>query len=290
MDCTAFNHFVKNTFQKYTENHKAPNPSLLRSIFTTWLYSLRYDTEDSFLQQIKSSSAKWKAHSEQIAATVYNKELVYQKKEFSQLLHFCEVYAEQFSPQRNTSSQQAPQKEESDDSQRKSRKKRKQPQSLSTKSRSKQQQQPLSVSTIEMTDKEYIVEKLVNIRVNNEGEKQVSVKWQGYRHPTWEPYSAIQNQLPELMAKLEQELLDLEEEQNQRQKSESNTVPDNDHDQIVTTFLTAYITEHHITAKYRWSPNQLNALEYASINYHLPINETTDKLKKKIMHLVRQQC
>ena len=61
-----------------------------------------------------------------------------------------------------------------------------------------------------MTDKEYIVEKLVNIRVNNEGEKQVSVKWQGYRHPTWEPYSAIQNQLPELMAKLEQELLDLD--------------------------------------------------------------------------------
>ena len=85
MDCTAFNHFVKNTFQKYTENQKAPNPSLLRSIFTTWLYSLRYDTEDSFLQQIKSSSAKWKAHSEQIAATVYNKELVYQKKEFSLL-------------------------------------------------------------------------------------------------------------------------------------------------------------------------------------------------------------
>ena len=112
MDCTAFNHFVKNTFQKYTENQKAPNPSLLRSIFTTWLYSLRYDTEDSFLQQIKSSSAKWKAHSEQIAATVYNKELVYQKKEFSQLLHFCEVYAEQFSPQRNTSSQQVQQKEE----------------------------------------------------------------------------------------------------------------------------------------------------------------------------------
>jgi hypothetical protein len=63
---------------------------------------------------------------------------------------------------------------------------------------------------------------------------------------------------------------------------------------VILHFACSYIyttlTEHHITAKYRWSPNQLNALEYASINYHLPINETTDKLKKKIMHLVRQQC
>src|SRR6185437_3875951 len=94
---STFTSFVKTTFQKYTENQKAPNPSLLRSIFTTWLYSLQYDTEDTFLQRIKSSSAKWKAHSEQMAATVYNKELVYQTKEFSQLLHFCELYAEQFS-------------------------------------------------------------------------------------------------------------------------------------------------------------------------------------------------
>ena len=76
--------FVKQTFRKYTTvttHGQAHNPSLLRSIFTTWRYSLRYDTEDPFLQQIKASSTKWKAHSEHVAATVYNKELMYQKKE-----------------------------------------------------------------------------------------------------------------------------------------------------------------------------------------------------------------
>ena len=77
---TSFTTLVKATFRKYTDTGKGPNPSLLRSIFTTWLYGLRYDTDDAFLQEIKSSSAKWKAHSEQVASTVYNKELVYQQK------------------------------------------------------------------------------------------------------------------------------------------------------------------------------------------------------------------
>ena len=72
---------------------KGPNPSLLRSIFTTWLYGLRYDTEDGFLQEIKASSAQWKAHSELMASTVYNKELIYQQKQFAQLLLFCESYS-----------------------------------------------------------------------------------------------------------------------------------------------------------------------------------------------------
>ena len=63
MDTNAFTYWVKRTFRKYTPGGQAPNPSLLRSIFTTWLYSLRYDTEDDFLRQIKASSAKWKAHS-----------------------------------------------------------------------------------------------------------------------------------------------------------------------------------------------------------------------------------
>ena len=93
MDTHAFTYLVKRTFRKYTPGGQAPNPSLLRSIFTTWLYSLRYDTEDGFLQQIKASSAKWKAHSERVAGAVYNKEQVYQKREFALLLSFCEEYA-----------------------------------------------------------------------------------------------------------------------------------------------------------------------------------------------------
>ncbi len=96
MSPTGFTNFVKTTFGKYTEGGKAPNPSLLRSIFTTWLYGLRYDTEDAFLAQIKASSAQWKAHSEQIAATVYNKQLVYQQREFAVLLKFCEAYSGRF--------------------------------------------------------------------------------------------------------------------------------------------------------------------------------------------------
>ena len=93
MNPTPFTKYVKATFGKYTEGGKAPNPSLLRSIFTTWLYGLRYDTEDAFLAQIKASSARWKAHTEQIAASVYNKELVYQQREFAVLLQFCEAYS-----------------------------------------------------------------------------------------------------------------------------------------------------------------------------------------------------
>ena len=96
MSSTSFTSFVKQTFRKYTAEGRAPNPSLLRSIFTTWLYSLRYDTEDEFLAQIKASSAKWKAHSEHVAATVYNKESMYQKKEFALLLRFCEQYAQRY--------------------------------------------------------------------------------------------------------------------------------------------------------------------------------------------------
>ena len=93
---TSFTNYVKTTFGKYTDNGRSPNPSLLRSIFTTWLYGLRYDTEDEFLQQIKASSARWKAHSEQIAAAVYNRELIYQHREFAVLLRFCEQYSSRF--------------------------------------------------------------------------------------------------------------------------------------------------------------------------------------------------
>jgi hypothetical protein len=96
MSSSSFTAFAKQTFRKYTAEGRAPNPSLLRFIFTTWLYSLRSDTEDAFLVQIKSNSAKWKAHSEHVAATAYNKEAVYQRKEFALLLRFCEMYAQRY--------------------------------------------------------------------------------------------------------------------------------------------------------------------------------------------------
>ncbi len=98
---TGFTLFVKTTFGKYTEGGKTPNPSLLRSIFTTWLYGLQYDSDDTYLQEIKASSAQYKAHSEMVARTVYNKELVYQAKQFAQLLSFCERYSERFAYDRS---------------------------------------------------------------------------------------------------------------------------------------------------------------------------------------------
>ena len=37
----SFTSFVKATFAKYLDGGQAPNPTLLRSIFTTWLYGLQ---------------------------------------------------------------------------------------------------------------------------------------------------------------------------------------------------------------------------------------------------------
>ena len=165
--------------------------------FTTWLYSLRYDAEDSFLQQIKASSAKWKAHSERVASTVYNKELVYQKKEFSQLLQFCELYAEQFAPSLRTAPTFASNRRSHSKIEKKinlnRQKRRKTDHSSSASSgKSRREAQSQSVSQTEMTQEEYTVEELVNIRINDQGVKQILIKWEGYRRRTWEPYSEIE--------------------------------------------------------------------------------------------------
>ena len=53
---------------------------------------------------------------------------------------------------------------------------------------------------------QYVVEELVDVRVNKEGEKQVLVKWEGYRRRTWEPYSSMKEQLPVVVAELERRL------------------------------------------------------------------------------------
>ena len=188
-----------------------------------------------------------------MAATVYNKELVYQKKEFTQLLSFCELYAEQFSSQ-SENVEYSP-----------SKKKRRKASSTNNN------------KTYE-TDQEYVVEDLLDIRVNNKGEKQVMVRWEGYLRPTWEPYESIKEQLPDMIVELEEKL-----------SNPHNNTGGNEHNEIIHTFLLDYITKNNVSVKYRWSAEALNALEYESLNYGLPINETTEGLRKKIMYLVRNQ-
>ena len=58
-----------------------------------------------------------------------------------------------------------------------------------------------------------MVEALLRIRDNGQGEKQVRVRWEGYRRETWEPYESIKQQLPEMMAELEHELVAAEVEE-----------------------------------------------------------------------------
>ena len=162
MGPTVFTSFVKTTFGKYTEGGKAPNPSLLRSIFTTWLYGLRYDTEDAFLAQIKASSAQWKAHSEQIAATVYNKQLVYQQREFAALLRFCETYSSRFAYDARPGEEVPHQRQKST-------------RAGTRPVAGKRRQRPeadASASADQTTDA-YVVEQLVDIREDGEGVKQV---------------------------------------------------------------------------------------------------------------------
>ena len=182
MGPTAFTSFVKLTFSRYTDGGKGPNPSLLRSIFTTWLYGLQYDTEDAFLQEIKASSAKWKAHSEQIAATVYNKDVIYQHKVFAQLLLFCETYSERYAYNRQTErpTQVSESSSEKGNAELSGHRRSSRKRSRVVSAHSTDAAQDTEVA-------EYVVEAVLDVRVNKHGEKQVQVKWEGYDRPTWEP-------------------------------------------------------------------------------------------------------
>jgi hypothetical protein len=264
---TSFTTFVKATFRKYTDNGKGPNPSLLRSIFTTWLYGLRYDTDDAFLQEIKSSSAKWKAHSEQVASTVYNKELVYQQKEFAQLLLFCEAYSERYAYDRPVSVHRMEEKAgEVSARTRSSRKRRSREAEVESEHKG-------NGDEVEIEMKEYVVEALVRVRVSDDGDKQVLVKWDGYRRHTWEPYDSMREQLPEMMDELET-------------PSEAGPL-ENEHEEVsLRTFLLEYIAEHSIDPSYRWRPDQVNALDHAAWSHQPRIKETTDQLRRDIMALV----
>ena len=271
MGPNVFTSFVKTTFSKYTEGGKGPNPSLLRSIFTTWLYGLRYDTEDTFLQEIKASSAKWKAHSEQMAATVYNKDVVYQQKVFAQLLLFCETYSERFAYDRV---QVEPRMEEPNQG----------AADVSTRRRSsrKRIRGKVSGSSVSGEDEaegeEYVVEALLDIRVNVGGEKQVHVKWAGYLRATWEPYQSMKQQLPEMLVKLEQDLA----------KADGVTNENNDDEEsMVRAFLIDYIATHNVCRGYRWLPDRLNDLELAVQGHSPRIKQSMKELRKKMMQLVK---
>ena len=260
MGPTGFTLFVKTTFGKYTEGGKTPNPSLLRSIFTTWLYGLQYDSqEDAYLREIKASSAQYKAHSEMMARTVYNKELVYQAKRFAQLLLFCERYSERFAYDRDVLVEEPSKEIEVDTTARR-------------RSRRKRSRESEHVNDEDKKDEgeAYVVEALTRIRVNDRGERQVRVRWQGYRRETWEPYHSIQLQLPEMVAELEAGRIDEQQ----------------DEESALTAFVREYISRHQVDRAYRWRPDRLNVLELEVENHQPPIKKTAEELRKRIMGMI----
>ena len=258
MSPTPFTNFVKATFQKYTDSGKGPNPSLLRSIFTTWLYGLRYDTDDAFLQEIKSSSAKWKAHTELVASTVYNKELIYQQKQFDQLLMFCESYSNRFAYDRDVNVVPQPEvvEEEVSDRRRSSRKR----------TRAVVQCNQDDETNEAEAEKEYVVEALLRIRANDQGQKEVRVRWEGYKRETWEPYGSMKQQLPEMMAELETAVLELAE-----LEMAELEMADDEESSVLSTFLKSYISEHRVDSNYRWRSDRLNTLELAAESHCPPV-------------------
>ena len=276
MGPTAFTSFVKLTFSKYTNDGKAPNPSLLRSIFTTWLYGLQYDTEDPFLREIKASSAKWKAHSEQMAATVYNKDVIYQHKVFAQLLLFCETYSERYAYNPQAQAERSMQASESppDQGQAELPMRRQ-----SLRKRSREMALHDTATGRDGEANEYVVEELLAVRVNRHGEKQVQVKWEGYHRATWEPYQAMKQQLPDMLNKLENELTEADD------KEEEQLVKD-DEESSVQAFLVEYIATHKVDRGYRWWPDRLNTLELAAEGHSPRIKQTGIELRKKMMRLV----
>ena len=270
MGPTAFTTFVKLTFSKYTDTGKGPNPSLLRSIFTTWLYGLQYDTEDAFLQEIKASSAKWKAHSEQMAATVYNKDVIYQHKVFAQLLLFCEKYSERYAydrqAERSAQVSVSPLDECKAELSGHRRSSRKRGRVVATDGTDAEQ---------DTEGDEYVVEAMLNVRVNKHGEKQVQVKWEGYNRPTWEPYQSMKQQLPDVLAKLEHDL------------GEADDMEEvDDEESMVHAFLIGYVATHNVDRGYRWWPDRLNTLEMAAEGHCPRIRQTGTELRKKMMRLV----
>ena len=108
----------------------------------------------------------------------------------------------------------------------------------------------------------------MRIRVSDNGEKQVLVKWEGYRRHTWESYESMREQLPEMMDELEAE-------------SEAGTSEDEQEEVSLRTFLLAYIADHSIDPSYRWRPDQVNALDHAAWSHHPRIKENDRSVEER---------
>ena len=202
---------------------------------------------------------------------MYNKDVIYQHKVFAQLLLFCETYSERYAYDRQAQAERTTQVSESSD---------KGNAELSGHRRSSRKRSRV-VATHgadagqDADGDEYVVEAMLDVRVNKHGEKQVQVKWEGYNRPTWEPYQSMKQQLPDVLAKLEDDLAEADD------KEEAD-----DEERTVHAFLVEYIATHKVDRGYRWWPDRLNTLEMAAEAHNPRIRQTGQKLRKKIMRLV----
>ena len=129
---------------------------------------------------------------------------------------------------------------------------------------------------------QYVVEELVDLRVNKQGDKQVLVKWDGYRRRTWEPYVSMQEQLPAVVAELERRLATAAHKEGDSDGDNSDSSTD-----TRRTFLNAYISEHHVDARYKWIPDRVIALEVAASQHTPPIIDPVRELIKAVMALAQ---
>ena len=219
---------------------------------------------------------------------MYNKEQVYQKREFALLLSFCEEYAVRHAYDHqgvvNGDATEANDEEKEGVG-------TAEPQRTETRKRSRVQRdaddKPTSSSSSgEAKDQMFTVERLIRIRATGRGDagKQVLVQWEGYRRPTWEPYDTIQQQLPELLAELEASIV------TQLDVVDDGQGDGTKDDSTLRSFLDRFIAEHRIGQSFRWTPDRLNQLEHAAACWAPPIHETADQLRRAIVSLVRSNA
>ena len=153
------------------------------------------------------------------------------------MLQLCELYAEQFASSQSTSSIDA-QKSQKEKQQQDSQQHKRRKLHHSPSAKCKTQKQSQTVSQREMTQEAFAVEEFVSIRINNQGLKQVLIKWQGYRRRTWEPYAEMQTQLPEMIAALEKKIpQQAKEPQSSRKHAEERALLPETDDIIISAFL-----------------------------------------------------
>jgi hypothetical protein len=119
-------------------------------------------------------------------------------------------------------------------------------------------------------DEEYVVEELIKMRINSNGNKQVLVRWEGYRKCTWEPYESMHLQLPEMLLLLE--------------TSSPRAAVGND--EQVDAFLASYVASSNINASYRWTPERLAAFEHTVSLQNPPLRVTNYRLRQRLKALL----